>query len=439
MRPICTVLFIFLLNASLNAQDERILQFKLKTDQDFLNQPVSVSLNGIDYYRDSTYLELYQVEGKKKDPVPLQLEKSIQDMIWFIPGRIIKKGEEVTYEIRRVEGDKKSTGVSTKNDGKNIQVLWNGKEILSYRYALIEAPEGSDPLYSREGGYIHPLKSPSGKVLTCIQPADHYHHYGIWNPWTLTHFEGREVDFWNLARGLGTVRYAGTLSTWNGDLFGGFKVKHEHIDFSAPGQDKTAINEIWDVRAWHVSLDDKPVWIIDFVFTLNCATDSIIRLEAYRYGGGIGFRATPEWTNTSSSVLTSEGKTRKDADGSYARWCMITGQTGQDETSGIIFMSHPANRAHPEPMRVWPEDANNGRGDLFFEFCPIRHKSWILYPGEEYVLKYRLVVFDGTISKETADILWNNYAYPASVTRIENKNETSKDEIKMKPRNIRNP
>jgi len=43
-----------------------------------------------------------------------------------------------------------------------------------------------------------------------------------------------------------------------------------------------------------------------------------------------------------SSVLTSEGKTRKDADGSYARWCMITGETGKDQTSGIIFMSHPA-------------------------------------------------------------------------------------------------
>ena len=279
--------------------------------------------------------------------------------------------------------------------------------------------QGIDPLYRRYGAYIHPLRSPAGKILTCIQPPDHYHHYGIWNPWTLTYFEGREVDFWNLARGMGTVKYAGTISTWNGELFGGFKVKHDHIDFSAPGEDKTAINELWDVRAWYVSLESQPVWIIDFVFTLNCATDSTVRLDAYRYGGGIGFRATPEWTNTSSSVLTSEGKTRKDADGSYARWCMITGKTGIDQTSGIIFMSHPSNRAHPEPMRVWPEDANNGRGDVFFEFCPIRHKPWILLPGQEYVLKYRLVVFDGTISSDTADVLWNNYAFPPMVTIIE--------------------
>ena len=26
--------------------------------------------------------------------------------------------------------------------------------------------------------------------------------------------------------------------------------------------------------------------------------------------------------------------------------------------------------------------------------------------------EYRLIVFDGTISSETADVLWNNYAHP---------------------------
>jgi hypothetical protein len=419
MKKLFLILLIILLKVSVYAQDNKILEFALDLTEDLLNQPVSVSLSGVDYYEDSTYIELYQVIGKRKIPVPSQLETGLQDRLWFLPGRIIRKGEKVNYEIQRIPGEKKSTGVKAMKDSKNIQLISNGSEILSYRHALIEAPEGIDPLFRRYGGYIHPLKSPSGKVLTCIQPSDHYHHYGIWNPWTLAYFEGREVDFWNLAKGLGTVKYAGTISTWSGELYGGFKVRHEHIDFSAPGEDKTAINETWDVRAWNVSLKDQPVWIIDFVFTLNCATDSIVRLDAYRYGGGIGFRATSDWTNTNSSVLTSEGKTRKDADGSYARWCMVTGQTGKDESSGIIFMSHPANRAHPEPMRVWPEDANNGRGDVFFEFCPIRHKPWILFPENEYVLKYRLVVFDGTISSETANVLWNNYAYPPRVTIIE--------------------
>ena len=68
-------------------------------------------------------------------------------------------------------------------------------------------PEGIDPLYKRSA-YIHPLWSPGGEVLTRIQPPDHYHHYGIWNPWTHTHFDTMKVDFWNLAEGQGTVRFA---------------------------------------------------------------------------------------------------------------------------------------------------------------------------------------------------------------------------------------
>ena len=410
---------IFLMLPSLQfAQDDKVLQFSLDLDEDLLNQPVSIDLTGIDYYRDSTYIELYRIDGEKKYPVASQLEQGYSDRLWFVPGSNIRKGESVVFEIYRMNGEKSVNHVMASKDPENIHIKANDREILSYRHALMEAPAGTDPLYRRYGGYIHPLKSPSGKILTNIQPPDHYHHYGIWNPWTLTYFEGREVDFWNLARGLGTVRYAGTISSCSGELYGGFKVRHEHIVFYPSGENKTALNEVWDVRAWNLNMEKQPAWLIDFVFTLSCATDSLIRLDAYRYGGGIGFRATDEWMNTNSSVLTSEGKTRKDADGSYARWCMITGETGKDQTSGIIFMSHPANRSHPEPMRVWPEDANNGRGDVFFEFCPIRHKPWILLPGQEYVLKYRLMVFDGTLSSETADVLWNNYAYPAETTIV---------------------
>jgi len=294
-------------------------------------------------------------------------------------------------------------------DEEHITLLADGKEILKYRKAMTEAPEGTDPLYRKQGAYIHPLYSPGGKVLTRIQPPDHYHHYGIWNPWTKTLFEGRQVDFWNLASGQGTVRYKETLGTTSGKKFAGFRVSHEHVDFSAEGGEKVAMNEIWDVKASQLEINGGIAWVIDFIFTLSCATDSLVNLTQYRYGGGIGFRATEAWTNQNSYVLTSEGKTRADADASHARWCMVSGETGPDQTSGLIFISHPENQAHPEPMRVWPEDAVDGRGDLFFEFCPIRHEGWILHPGKEYKLKYRVIVYDGEIDQEVAENLWKEY------------------------------
>jgi hypothetical protein len=70
-------------------------------------------------------------------------------------------------------------------------------------------------------------------------------------------------------------------------------------------------------------------------------------------------------------------------------------------------------------MRVWPGTSNGGRGDVFFEFCPIRHLSWTLEPGKVYSQRYRLLIYDGKIKPETAERLWTDFAYPP-IVRIVN-------------------
>lgn len=125
-------------------------------------------------------------------------------------------------------------------------------------------------------------------------------------------------------------------------------------------------------------------------------------------------RFTERWHKDNSSVLTSEGEDRSGADGTNARWCIVTGESTDGQgTNGILFMSHPSNRAHPEPMRVWPLDANGGRGDMFFEFCPIRHEEWNIEPGKTYELKYRMVVFEGTLSATEAEAYWQAFTKPS--------------------------
>jgi hypothetical protein len=404
---------LFILFISLMSCQDNDIKFSVIPEKDITDQPMCISLDDIG--QDLSGLVLYRLEGKSLVKIASQQEGGAEPKLWFYPGIDLGKGQEVRFVLKKA-GDLSGDDDFTAEQGAEyITLSAHGKEIFRYRHAMMEAPEGTDPLYRRKGAFIHPLYSPSGKVLTRIQPPDHYHHYGIWNPWTKTFFEGRQVDFWNLAAGQGTVRYKRTLSTSSGDLFTGFKVFHEHIDFSAGGGEKIAMNEIWDVRAYEIRINEQPAWMIDFVFTLSCATDSAIELAQYRYGGGIGFRATEAWTNKNSNVLTSEGKTRANADATKARWCMLSGETAPGQTSGLVFMSHPENRAHPEPMRVWPEDAADGRGDLFFEFCPIRHEGWKLYPGKEYVLKYRLLVYEGGMEAETADNFWDDYTEPLKV------------------------
>ncbi|MCK4772449.1 MAG: PmoA family protein [Candidatus Latescibacteria bacterium] len=338
--------------------------------------------------------------------------------LWFLPGRIIPSGEEVCFEIVKLSGTRAEIVMTARADKDHITIFSGEQEVLKYRHSMIEAPEGINPLYRKQGAYIHPLLSPAGKVLTNIQPADHYHHYGIWNPWTKTIVDGQEVDFWNLALGEGTVRFAGLISKTAGEVFSGFTIRQEHVNFKALGPEQVAINESWHVKNFPVEIEGRTCWLIDFTSTMNNPLDSAIELSAYRYGGGIGWRATAAWNKDNSSVLTSEGKTRKDADGTHARWCRVEGWFPSGISSGILFCSHPGNRAHPEPMRVWPEDANDGRGDVFFEFCPIRHSKWTIYPGKDYVMKYRMLVFDGEISPEIAESVWQHYAQPVSIEWI---------------------
>ena len=271
-----------------------------------------------------------------------------------------------------------------------------------------------DPLF-RRSGFIHPLWSPSGEVLTRIQAPDHYHHYGIWGPWTKTHIQGREVDFWNLSKGEGTVRFAGFLSQIEGPVFSGFSALQEHVDFGAKGPDQVAINETLAVSVWNLDPENN-VWLIDYTSILNCALDSEIILDAYRYGGGIGYRATEKWRKNNCSILTSEGNDRDNADGSNARWCIVEGESSFDR-SGILFMSHPSNRAFPEPMRVWSKDANDN-GNLYFEFCPIRNQDWELKKGNNYSQKYRLLVFDGALTMNEAEEYWTAFAKPPKISVI---------------------
>ena len=97
-----------------------------------------------------------------------------------------------------------------KNNGA-LTFRAGNKNLLSYQYQLVYPPAGQDTNYKRSG-FIHPVWTPHGQILTRIQPPDHYHHYGIWNPWTHTVFEKDTVDFWNLKGRQGTVRFAKFIS-----------------------------------------------------------------------------------------------------------------------------------------------------------------------------------------------------------------------------------
>jgi len=392
---------------------QQLVKFKVQIGDERIDAPVSVSLDGINYNTDKGNLVLYEITPAGEKAIPSQIETGYSARLWFVLKGLSAKNTERKFVLKQEEKAALSKSkVSLKKDYKDLSLTMNDKPILSYRFAVTYPPDSINPMYKRSG-YIHPLYSPEGEILTRIQAPDHYHHYGIWGPWTHTHIGNRQVDFWNLADGQGTVQFAGFLSEEEGAIYSGFEALQQHIDFGALGEDQIALNEILDVRTWNVG---EAVWMVDYTTSISCPLENGIMLDAYRYGGGVGFRATEKWNKDNCTVLTSDNKTRVDADGSFAKWCIVEGESATKERrSGILFMSHPSNRKHPEPMRVWPLDANNNRGDMYFEFVPIRYDEWKLEPKQKYTLKYRMIIFDGKLDAKTTEMYWNSFAANPSV------------------------
>lgn len=287
---------------------------------------------------------------------------------------------------------------------EQLEVYQNGTKIIGYQKALKGVPEGVSETYQRNG-YLHPVNTPKGKRLTRIQPEDHYHHYGIWNPWTHTLFEGDTLDFWNLNKKQGTVRFAKLLKKNTGPIFSEIEVLHEHVVLK-DGANKVALNEIQNIKTTPLS---DTQYLMDITINYECATEESFKIIQYRYGG-FGWRTTEEWDNQNSRVLSSEGNTRKTADGSTARWCIVDGKLGQGY-GGALMLSHPENYNHPEPLRVWPEDMYE-RGDLFVNFATTKTTDWTFEPGKKYTLKYQLIVYDGTMETTTAEQAWKQFAEP---------------------------
>lgn len=371
-----------------------------------VDTPVSLDLSGVPLGFPADQIRLVEVKDSQRVEVPAQLEPGSPPRLWWVLSGTTPAGAKRTYELLEGAGPKVS-GVTAQLDEKVLQIGRDGTKVLSYNHAIVPAPAGQSPLFNR-GGFIHPLWSPTGSVMTNIHPKDHYHHLGIWMPWTHTEFEGKPVDFWNLGEGQGTVRFKKFVSTTTGPVYGGFQAEHEHVALKTDAGEKVVLNEIWDVRVYNIGGPDKGYWLWDFVSTQRCVAQSPLKLLEYRYGG-FGFRGAAEWDGDNAAYLTSEGKTRKDGHGTRARWCDTAG-VSDGQWKGVTFFSHPKNFQHPEPMRIWPS------GQVFFNWAPVQAGDFEMKPGEDHVFRYRQYVHEGKVDVERTEQLWNDYAHPPKMT-----------------------
>lgn len=348
----------------------------------------------------------YALRDNSGHLLPLQID-SDGTATFILPE--LKAGASRKYSLVAVNQNHKTAAAPMQviNDHDRLTITAAARKVLTFQGGPGALPDQNiNPLF-RRGGYIHPVFTPSGRVVTDDYPPDHFHHHGIWFAWTKTEFEGRHPDFWNVHDGTGKVEFAALDQTWSGAVYAGLKSRNRYIDVSA-ATPVTVLDERWEVTVYNVGQGVKPYTMFDLVSTQDLATASPLILPEYRYGG-IGFRGHRQWlAKDNCDFLTSEGKDRNNGHGTRARWCHIGGKI-DGKLAGIAILDHPANFRAPQAMRINPDQP-------FFCYSPSLIGDWKIEPGKSYVSRYRFIVYDGPPDKLELDRMWNDYASPVRAT-----------------------
>ncbi len=324
----------------------------------------------------------------------------------------LRKGAQKTYRLAAASG-RVGDVIGAKKDGEMLKFTAGGTSLFSYQMNPGSVPEGVAPIYAH-GAYLHPVFSPSGKLVTADFPPDHRHQRGIFFAWTKTEFDGNHPDFWNMGKGdekgkpggkpLAEVRFASLEKSWGGPVHGGFVGRHRFVDNAAePARD--VLSEAWEVTAFRVSVNGAPLNVIDLVSTQTCASPSPLKLPKYHYGG-LGVRGSAQWDPVDKvTMLTSTGADRAAGDATKAKWVHLGGDV-DGAPAGIAVLMHPSNFRFPQPLRLNPKNP---------QICiaPSQEGDWQITPGTPYVSRYRIVIADGKADPALLEKLWSDYAEPA--------------------------
>jgi hypothetical protein len=203
--------------------------------------PASADLDAITFLPDSALALLQVQSNNKRLPVPFQINQDGRRTLHWMVGP--QPGKKAVFELVKKTSDSDIAGAESirggVTEGDSIRAVADNGELtisngnqhlLQYVYKTVYPPAGIDTAYKRSG-FIHPLWSPHGQVLTRIQAPDHYHHYGVWDPWTHVLYKGDTVDFWNLKDRKGTVRFTRFASIVSGPVFAQYEALQEHVAF----------------------------------------------------------------------------------------------------------------------------------------------------------------------------------------------------------------
>jgi len=250
---------------------------------------------------------------------------------------------------------------------------------------------------ARRRPFVHPLRTPSGLLLTRDAPDDHPWHHGLW--FTIKFVNGE--NFWEEYDEYGVLRHNGPPAVVERD--DRVTVDGE-LRWVRPDRTSVVIDE--DRRITHVPLADD-AYAIDFETTITPRADVVLDRTPFTTWGGYGgltLRGHDEWAGT--RIRLADGGVHHQVHGMAARWCDLSSAAG-----GMAILDHPGNPRHPVPWYGSTRAETYGEGWAnFLNAAFLWDEPMILDAGQPLKLRYRAIVHDGDWSDSAVEARYTEFA-----------------------------
>jgi hypothetical protein len=301
-------------------------------------------------------------------------------------------------------GDIIADGFELEDTGAAIDIIEDARPVLTLHYHWVAPPEGVSDRYRRTG-YIHPLHSPLGDILTQDYPDDHYHHRGVFWAWPYARHGDRLMDIWVMAG-----------------------VRKRFDRFLQREADGRSAQLAWEA-CWAFDADpDTPILretvrlvvyprrgdarAIDFDLTFaNVSAEAVILqgslVDDKGYGG---FCIRPDANRRPLTFTSAEGVADGDALLVDSPWADVSSATKNGRTSGVAIFQHPDNPGYPHAGWI-------------FRHYGFLGASWphvdahVLQPGETVRLRYRVYTHAGDAEAAEVEAAWEAYRATAGDAR----------------------
>ncbi|MGZ4718773.1 MAG: DUF6807 domain-containing protein [Acidimicrobiales bacterium] len=252
--------------------------------------------------------------------------------------------------------------------------------------------------------FVHPVRTPAGRVVSIDAPADHPWQHGLW--FTIKFVNGE--NFWEEHGQFGTLRQTEppvVREQPDGSVEG-----TSRLDWVRPGGTTVVATEVLTLVA-RPTPDQPGARVLDWDVRLTPTVDVELDRTPYTTWGGYGgltLRGRPDWHDTRLLLATAPSTAREQVLGDRAGWCALDGPLADDDGDhevGVVLLDHPRNPGHPVPWYASTRQPAYGLDGWtnFVNAAFLWDGPIHLAAGEELRLRYRFVVHDGRWERDRID------------------------------------